>query len=90
MRSITNAPEALGESLLWKRLHRSRYVPGLMLCLIGLSVTVIAAPSDLDPTFGNSGKVVSSPDGSMQWGVATDIPTENAFILISRSKRINP
>jgi uncharacterized delta-60 repeat protein len=63
MRSKTNALDARGESLLWNTLHRSKYLPGLLLCLIGMSLTVIAAPSNLDPTFGVLGKVVSSPDG---------------------------
>ena len=35
-----------------------------MLCVIGIGLTVIAAPSDLDPTFGSGGKVISSPNGS--------------------------
>lgn len=58
MRNITNALEALGESL-----NKLKYVPELMLCLIVMSLTVIAAPSNLDPSFGILGKVVSSPDG---------------------------
>ncbi len=37
---------------------------GLILCLIGLSLTVSAASSDLDPFFGDGGKVISSPDGT--------------------------
>jgi len=64
MRNITNALGALGESLLWNKLHRIKYLPGLMLCIIGIGLIVIAAPADLDPTFGVIGKVVSSPDGS--------------------------
>lgn len=35
-----------------------------MLCVISISLTVMAAPADLDPTFGSGGKVISSPDGS--------------------------
>jgi len=64
MRNITNALGALGESLLWNKLHRIKYLPGLMLCVISISLTVMAAPADLDPTFGSGGKVISSPDGS--------------------------
>ncbi len=35
-----------------------------MLCVFGISFSVIAAPSDLDPTFGSGGRIFSSPDGS--------------------------
>ncbi|HEY0428620.1 MAG TPA: FG-GAP-like repeat-containing protein, partial [Pyrinomonadaceae bacterium] len=64
MRNTTNALDASGESLLWNKLHRIRYLLGLMLCVTGISLNVSAAPSDLDLTFGNGGKAVSSPDGS--------------------------
>ncbi len=65
MRNTTNASDAPGKSLLWDKLNRISYLPGLMLCIIGISLTVAAAaPSRLDSAFGVLGKVVSSPDGS--------------------------
>ncbi|MBC7909165.1 MAG: hypothetical protein H7Y30_01610, partial [Pyrinomonadaceae bacterium] len=83
MRSITNALDALGESLLWNGLHRIKYLPCLMLCLIGMSLTVIAAPSNLDPTFGNSGKVVSSPDGSeMIQGSSMALQPDGKIVMV--------
>ena len=47
MRNITNDLDALGESLLWSKLHRIRYLLCLMLCVIAISLTVIATPADL-------------------------------------------
>jgi uncharacterized delta-60 repeat protein len=64
MRSITNTLKALGEPLYWNTLQSCVYLPALMLCLTGISLTVSAAPSDLDPTFGIGGKVISNPNGS--------------------------
>jgi uncharacterized delta-60 repeat protein len=52
-----------GDLLLWNKLFRIRHLIGLLLCLASISLTVAASPSDLDATFGNFGKVVSSPDG---------------------------
>ncbi|MBC7901625.1 MAG: VCBS repeat-containing protein [Saprospiraceae bacterium] len=64
-------------------------MPGLMLCLIGMSLTVIAAPSDLDPTFGNGGKVVSSPDGSeMLRGSKMALQPDGKIVMVGT--RIGP
>ncbi len=64
MRSLSNVSGAFGESLLRNQLQRFKRLPVLMLCLVCVSLTVIAAPSDLDPTFGIGGKVVSNPNDS--------------------------
>lgn len=83
MQNITNALEALGEPLLWTELRRIMYLPGLMLCVIGISLTVIAAPSNLDPTFGNGGKVVSSPDGSqMIYGSTMALQSDGKIVMV--------
>lgn len=49
MQNITNDLDVLGESLLWNKIHRIKYLPGLILCVIAISLTVMAAPADLDP-----------------------------------------
>jgi uncharacterized delta-60 repeat protein len=60
-----------------------KYLPGLMLCVIGISLTVIAVPSDLDPTFGSGGKVVSSPDGSeMIQSTAMALQTDGKIVMV--------
>ncbi len=83
MQSITNALEAFGKSLLWNGLHRIKYLPCLMLCVIGMSLTVIAAPSDLDPTFGSGGKVISSPNGSNSIrGYGMALQSDGKIILV--------
>lgn len=52
------SPFALNRSI------KVRYSFALILCVFISALTVMAGPTDLDPTFGNLGKVVSSPDGS--------------------------
>lgn len=64
MRDITNVLGAPDELLLFNKLHEIKYLPGLILSVIAIGLTVIAAPADLDPTFGVIGKVISSPNGS--------------------------
>jgi uncharacterized delta-60 repeat protein len=57
MRNITNALDALRDSIGWM-------LASLTLAVLAMSVTAIAAPSNLDPTFGVLGKVISTPDGT--------------------------
>jgi hypothetical protein len=78
MRDITKASNASGESFLRHKLYRIKYLPGLLLCVAGLSLMVAAAPSNLDPTFGVLGKVVSSPNGTPTFtssGMAVRVPS---------------
>jgi uncharacterized delta-60 repeat protein len=46
------------------KLHKIKALFSLMLCVIGISLNVMAAPSNPDISFGVLGKVISSPDGS--------------------------
>jgi len=60
-----NALNSSGEALLSGRLHNIKCLLGLLLCIAGINLTVTAAPSDLDPTFGNgSGVIFSDPIGT--------------------------
>ena len=66
MKNSTNGFRFNSESLSLNKLLKLNQFFGLILCLIGLSLTVSAASSFLDLSFGSDGKVVSSPDGSEQ------------------------
>lgn len=82
MRNITNILNALGEALLCNNLHKIKYSLCLMLCITGIGLTAIAAPSDLDPAFGNLGKVVSSPDGTEAiFGNAIALQSDGKIIM---------
>ncbi len=85
MASMTKPLEALGGSLLMK----FRYLPGLIASVIGFSLTATASPSNLDPTFGVGGKVVSSPDGSEALRAASMALQSDGKIVMVAS-RIGP
>lgn len=89
MRNITNVLDTFGKSLLLDKLHRIKYLLGLILCAVSVSSTVVAAPADLDPTFGAIGKVISSPDGSQSiasYGMA--LQPDGKIVMVG--SRINP
>jgi len=66
----------------WNKLHKIKCLLGLVLCIGSISLTVIAAPTDLDPTFGNGGKVVSSPDGSQSiFGYAIALQPDGKIVM---------
>jgi uncharacterized delta-60 repeat protein len=79
MRNITTALEANGGSLL----QRCKYLPGLILCLFVISLTAIAAPSDLDPNFGTGGKVTSNPNGaSSNRGYGMALQSDGKIVMV--------
>lgn len=54
------ALSTISKLLLPNKSHKVKYFLGLMLCVCGIIISVNAAPWELDPTFGNGGRVVSS------------------------------
>jgi len=91
MRSLTSTLDSLGESLLWNQLRRINYLPGLMLCVIFISLTVIAAPSDLDPTFGSGGEVISSPNGSSAIrGYGMALQSDGKIVMVGGYDSVGP
>src|SRR5687768_17130834 len=54
----------------------------LLPLLLVVSLNVIAGPADLDPTFGNFGKVIISPDGSNQtWGNGIAVQADGKIVM---------
>ncbi len=50
--------------------------------LLVVSLNVIAGPGDLDPTFGNFGKVISSPDDSnLTWGNGIAVQADGKIVM---------
>ena len=64
MLNVSNVLIMFRNSSLLGKSDQIKCLLGLIFCVISINLVVIAAPADLDPTFGNLGKVVSSPDGS--------------------------
>jgi uncharacterized delta-60 repeat protein len=57
---IISAPLLIGTL----KLHKIKVLFSLMLCVISMSLSMTAAPSNPDISFGVLGKVISGPDGS--------------------------
>jgi uncharacterized delta-60 repeat protein len=81
---------ALCELLLLIRLPRIKYLLGLMLCVAGINLTVMSAASDLDPTFGNGGKVIWNPgDSPSASGNGIALQSDGKIVMVG-SKATNP
>lgn len=58
----------------------------LLPLLLAASLSAVAGPADLDPTFGTFGKVISSPDGSNQtWGNGIAVQADGKIIMSGES-----
>ena len=68
----------------WKKLHKIKSLLVLTLYLAAISLTIEAAPpSNLDPTFGDLGKVVVSPDGSeIAWGNDMALQADGKIVMV--------
>src|SRR5688500_2733379 len=64
MRNVNNVLAMYCKFLQSNNLHRIKYLLGVVLCVAGFGLNGMAAPSNLDPTFGSLGKVISNPDGT--------------------------
>lgn len=64
MSNLSDFLSSVNKSLLMGKLYQINRLIALILCVISISSFAIAAPADLDPTFGNLGRVVSEPDGT--------------------------
>lgn len=88
MRNMTNDSNARGESLPCNLSRRIKYLICLTLCIVGISLTAIASPFDLDPAFGNLGKVVSSPDGTeATLGNAIALQPDGKIIMVGNRQQ---
>jgi uncharacterized delta-60 repeat protein len=67
------------------------YVLMLGFGLLFLGQSVSGNPGDLDLTFGTSGKVVSSPDGSNRsWGAGTALQADGKIVMVGVSSLGSP
>ncbi len=58
----------------------------LLPLFLAVPLSAVAGPADLDPTFGNFGKVISSPDGSNQtWGNGIAVQADGKIIMSGES-----
>jgi uncharacterized delta-60 repeat protein len=82
MRKSANPSNALRLSPTTGRSTLSGRLLLLIMCLAGSAANIVAAPSDLDPFFGNLGKVISSPDGTNKsYGSAIALQSDGKIIM---------
>ena len=80
----------IGEFSLRNRFHKINFLSGIILCVLGISLTVAAAPSDLDLSFGNGGKVVSNPDGSgIAYGAGMALQADGKIVMVGNAGNSN-
>ena len=80
MRS-TQALNALGRSLS-NKVHKFRRLLHLTVCVLGIALPAIAAPSDLDPAFGSGGKVIWSPNNQSAFGLGMALQPDGKIVMV--------
>lgn len=69
-----------------KKFNKINQLFGLIICVISINLTVFALPTELDLSFGNAGKVVSSPDGSeSSFGSDMALQSDGKIVMVGGS-----
>lgn len=82
------------ELLLSNKLQKVKYFFGLMMYFFGISLTGSAAPTDLDPTFGNGGIAIPTDfPSSSNSGIGMALQADGKIVMIGTNlvvARFNP